>query len=189
MIRTYITAIYLLRDYADGGISNLGDNRNNAILCHRGRYLDEFIFPFILKKMGESRTLGEFYKYYTPKSTPEYGVVQSILMADDFDVYMNKYDKNEFTRPGYIREDYMQDLQLVFDNIINGRSIVLMEPKTIDAFNRFGYFCCDSNKPEFKPEYVDKANAAAAIVRKDRNVERQRLDSIMKISGNNGYNK
>ena len=190
LIRTYITAIYLLRDYANGGVANLKDDRNNAIMKHRGWYLRDFIFPPILKKMGESGDVDEFYRRFTQKSSPEYGVVQSILMASDFDSYIDKYDKNGFLpQHNYTRENYMQDLMAVFDNIVSGRSIVLMEPTTIDAFNRFGHFCCDKTKPEFKKEYIAKANAATVVVQKDWTVEKERLAALRqpKNYGGNGY--
>ncbi|MBO7509302.1 MAG: hypothetical protein J6T57_03445 [Alphaproteobacteria bacterium] len=177
LMNIYVTAIYLLRDYAKGGEANLYDDRNNAIMLHRGWYLDEFIFPPILKKIGEN-SLDDFYKRFVSKMTPEYGVVQSILAAKDFNDYTKKYSDNNFIRPQYDRERYMQDLYVVFDNIINGRSVVLMEPETIKAFNSFGHFCCDGNNPGVKPEYVNKIRAAAAVVQQDWNVEKARLAEL-----------
>ena len=188
LMNIYVTAIYLLRDYANGGEANLWDDRSNDIMKHRGWYLDKYIFPPILGKIGEN-SLGAFYQRFISKMTPEYGVVQSILTAKDFDTYVKKYDDNNFIRSQYGRDGYMQDLSVVLDYIANGRSIVLMEPRTIDAFNKFGKFCCDKTNPHFKPEYVKKAKAAAAVVQQDWDIEKARLAQLRQASRGcgNGY--
>ena len=195
LLNIYITAIWLLRDYAKGGESNLHDERTGTIMDHRSWYLKDYIFPPILKKMWENtghkdwESVDGFYKHFKQQSNPKYGVVQSILMAKDFNEYLGKWNEHGFFDKEYTQANYMDDLQLVFDNIINGRSIVLMEPATIDAFNKFGKFCCDKTNPYFKPEYVKKANVAAAIVRKDWEIEKARLAELKQKTQRNygGY--
>ena len=204
LINTYITAIYLLRDYAQGGTSNLNDTRTADIMGHRGWYMHDYILPPILKRstgycflnkdekaaydgrrLEDKYILDIFYKRMASQSTPEFGVVQSILMGGDFDMYMNQYKQNKFVTDGYTCENYMKDLEAVCDNIINGRSIVLMEPNTIAAFNRFGVFYCDKKNPYFKKEYAEKARAAAVVVQGDWNVEKARLAALRQPRNNN----
>ena len=195
LLNIYITAIWLLRDYAKGGVSNLHDERAGTIMDHRSWYLKDYIFPPILKKMWGNtghkdwESVDGFYKHFRQQSNPKYGVVQSILIANDFDEYLEKWNTPDFFNKEYTQANYMDDLQLVFDNIINGRSIVLMEPRTIDAFNKFGKFCCDKTNPHFKPEYVKKAKAAAAVVQQDWDVEKARLAQLRQASRGcgNGY--
>ncbi len=192
LMNIYRTAIELLR-YTTGRKANLDDDRTAAIMGHRGWYLDDYIFSPILEKIWKNTRnedlvdLGVFYKRFAPQSNPKYDVVQSILMAKDFNEYLAKWNDAGFFDDKYTRANYMDDLQLVFDNIIKGRSIVLMEQGSINAFNKFGKFCCDKTNPYFKPEYLEKAKAAAAVVQEDWTFEKNRLAGLRQP--NQGYNR
>lgn len=196
LIGIYVTALQLLRDYVGVDPAGLEKGINGGIVVHGGEHLETIIFPAILEKMyGNTKQkdltdLQKFFNHFSKQMDPKYGVVQSFLTLFDFNRYLSRLEKASSVKDGYESADYMKSLQLVFDNIIKGRSIVDTSKPSIDAFNEFGKAVCSN--PYFKREYMANVRAARDIVQKDLISTRDFLSnqsqrSIQVYNGGHGY--
>ena len=58
--------------------------------------------------------------------SPEYGVVQSVITAQDLRMWTEVYKQGNFGHKDTTANSYFADAQQVFSNIVQGRSIVLL---------------------------------------------------------------
>lgn len=164
----YVTLIKIADAITGKGEYNLKDDRENEVVSHRGWYIKDFIFPDIIKKdypdFGDTNTLFNRTRSFL---SLEYGVVQSIITAQDLQNWTGAYNDKRFVVQETTSDSYFGDAQQVFKNIVSGRSIVLLTNDALNAFREFLRVFADTKNPAYKPEYTDMINQAQQVVRQD----------------------
>lgn len=176
----YITLIKIADKIANTGEFNLWDGRQNEVLGHRGWYVRDYILPPLLKHLsgGNVTTAQQFFDIYAKQASPEYGVVQSLLTANDFRRYIDIYEQKLFDNSKTTQQSYFENAQCVFKNIISGRAVVLLTQDTIQAFCDFCKVFTDDKCPYYKPEYAKDAQKAVDMVAHDWKLEQQRFAQL-----------
>lgn len=182
LIVTYVTAAHILGRWGNPGhYSNLVDDRPNAILNHRGWYMQDMILPPIVRKAAPKLSdqfrgadarlmMIELYKRCDNVMTPQYGVVQSILTGADITKYIDAFNAIDAER----RTVFFENMQSVFSAIATGRSVVLMTNDTVSAMRRLFEIFANQRDPAYRPQYYADQCAAAKILNQDM-LDQQRL--------------
>ncbi|MBP3397744.1 MAG: hypothetical protein J6K82_02330 [Alphaproteobacteria bacterium] len=177
----YITLAKIANAVAGKGEYNLSDTRTNEIIGHRGWYVRDYILKDIVEKaLPEFKDAQQMFIKLKGSMSPEYGVVQSVITAQDLHAWIEMYKQGAFKHKDTTTDSYFKDAQKVFRSIVSGRSVVLLTNDTLRALKDFADVFADEKNPMYKPEYEKAISEAARIVKQDiaelNNVTQQQLD-------------
>lgn len=177
----YITLAKIANAVAGKGEYNLWDTRTNEIIGHRGWYVRDYILKDIVEKaLPEFKDAQQMFIKLKGSMSPEYGVVQSVITAQDLHAWIEMYKQGAFKHKDTTADSYFKDAQKVFRSIVSGRSVVLLTNDTLRALKDFADVFADEKNPMYKPEYEKAISEAARIVNQDvaelNNVTQQQLD-------------
>ena len=164
----YITLAKIANAVTGKGEYNLFDTRPNTVIGHKGWYVRDYILRDVVKTvMPEFDGVRQMFDRGQSFMSPEYGVVQSVITAQDLRMWTDIYKQGRFAHKDTTVNSYFADAQQVFSNIVSGQSIVLLTQDTLQALKDFTSVFADENNPMYKPEYTKTINEAVQIVNQD----------------------
>ena len=164
----YITLAKIANAVTGKGEYNLFDTRPNTVIGHKGWYVRDYILKDVVEKvMPEFNNVRQMFDRGQSFMSPEYGVVQSVITAQDLRMWTEVYKQGNFGHKDTTANSYFADAQQVFSNIVQGRSIVLLTNDTLQALKDFTSIFADEKSPMYKPEYKKTINEAVRIVNQD----------------------
>ncbi len=177
----YITLAKIANAVTGKGEYNLWDTRTNEVIGHRGWYIHDYILTDVVADaLPEFDNVQQMFNKGQRFMSPEYGVVQSIITAQDLRAWTDMYKQGAFQHQDTTADSYFADAQQVFRNIVSGRSVVLLTNDTLQALKDFATVFADEKNPMYRPEYEKTINSAVQIVNQDiaelNKVLQQQLD-------------
>ena len=164
----YITLAKIANAVTGKGEYNLWDTRTNEVIGHRGWYIRDYILRDVVADvLPEFDNVQQMFSKGQSFMSPEYGVVQSIITAQDLRAWTDMYKQGAFRHQDTSTDSYFEDAQQVFRNIVSGRSVVLLTNDTLQALKDFAVVFTDEKNPMYRPEYEKTINGAVQIVNQD----------------------
>lgn len=164
----YITLAKIANAITGRGEYNLSDTRTNEVIGHRGWYLHDYILKDIVEKaLPEMGNVRQMFAKGQAFLSPEYGVIQSIVTAQDLRKWSDMYKTKTFNSKDTNPDSFFADAQQLFRNIDSGRSVMFLTNDGVRALTEFTEIFADEKNPAYRAEYEPAINSAIHTVNRE----------------------
>lgn len=164
----YITLAKIANAITGRGEYNLSDTRTNEVIGHRGWYLRDYILKDIVEKaLPEMGNVRQMFAKGQAFLSPEYGVIQSIVTAQDLRKWSDMYKTKTFHSKDTNPDTFFADAQQLFRNIDSGRSVIFLTNDGVRALTEFTEIFADEKNPAYRAEYEPAINSAIHTVNRE----------------------
>lgn len=164
----YITLVKIANAITGQGEYNLSDTRINEVISHRGWYLRDYILKDIVEKaLPEMGNVHQMFAKGQVFLSPEYGVIQSVVTAQDLRKWSDMYKTKTFNSKDTNPDTFFADAQQLFRNIDSGRSVMFLTNDGVRALTEFTEIFADEKNPAYRAEYEPAINSAIHTVNRE----------------------